>query len=234
MIRKPWTKKEIETLKRLYPVMLTSELAEQLGRTERSLYAQAQILGLSKAQEYLDGPQSGRLSKRDTRGLPTRFKPGHIPHNKGSKGWQAGGKAYATKFKSGNRPHTWVPIGSERISKDGIRQRKVSDTGYAPSDWKSVHSLVYQEHFGPIPAGHIVVFRNGDRNDLGPENLELITKAENMRRNTIHRLPEEIADLCRLRGVLNRRIRERIERDEKQDRGFEEPPVCHHRGAAGR
>ncbi len=160
------------------------------------------------------------------------FEKGNVPHNKGRKGWQAGGNSSKTRFKKGIRPHTWVPVGSERFSKEGIRQRKVTDTGPSRRDWKSVHSLLWEEHYGPVPKGHIVVFRNGDRADIRIDNLELITREENMRRNTIHNLPEELADVCRLRGMLNRRIRERSETNEKQDRGSERSPVRHHRKAA--
>lgn len=111
-----------------------------------------------------------------------------------------------TRFKKGHRPQTWVPIGSKRITKDGILQTKVSDTGYTPRDWKSVHSLLWEAHNGPVPAGHIVVFRNGNRRDIRIENLELITRVENMRRNSIHNLPEALAETCRTLGVLHRHI----------------------------
>lgn len=145
-------------------------------------------------------------------GRTGRFENGHVPHNKGRKGWCAGGNSIKTRFKKGSRPQTWVPVGSERTTKDGILQRKISDTGYPPRDWISVHSLVWEEHHGPIPKGHIVVFKNGDRADIRIGNLELISRAENMRRNTIHNMPPALADVCRLRGVLNRHINKRTKR----------------------
>ena len=148
-------------------------------------------------------------------GRTGRFENGHVPHNKGKKGWCAGGNSVKTRFKKGSRPQTWVPVGSERITKDGILQRKISDTGYPPKDWRSVHSLLWEEHHGPIPKGYIVVFKNGDRTKICIENLELISRAENMRRNTIHNLPPALADVCRIRGVLNRRINEKVRRNEK-------------------
>ncbi|MCS8378253.1 HNH endonuclease, partial [Pseudomonas aeruginosa] len=62
----------------------------------------------------------------------------------------------ATRFKKGQKPHTWLPVGSTRISADGYLQRKISDTGYPPRDWKGIHILLWEEHFGPIPTGHCV------------------------------------------------------------------------------
>ena len=189
------------------------------------MYNKAGVLGLCKSAAFLRSPESGIFSPGNQKGRATQFKPGHHPHNKGIKGWSAGGNSIKTQFKKGNRPQTWVPIGSERITKDGILQRKISDTGYRPRDWKSVHSLLWEKHHGPVPVGCIVVFKNGNKN-LHIDNLECISRAENMRRNSIHNIPKELADVCRLKGVLNRRINERIKKNEKQNRRFKKPSLC--------
>ena len=215
--RKRWTDADVRILKREYPNTPTRERAERFGRTMRSVYVKAKALGLRKSKAYMQGAHADRFRPGNQRGKATQFKPGHRPHNKGKKGWQAGGNAFKTKFKKGHRPHNWVPVGSERISREGILQRKITDTGYPPRDWKSVHSLLWEKHHGPVPPGHIVVFRNGKRGeeDIHIENLELITRAENMRRNTIHHLPQELADVIRLKGVLNRHIHKRERENEK-------------------
>ena len=215
LMRKIWTNDELRLLRRLYQDTPTRDLTDRLCRSERSIYAQSHILGLHKSKKYLNSADCGRLHPGHKRGKATQFKPGHRPHNFGIKGWQAGGNSVKTQFKAGHRPHTWMPVGSERIDKSGILQRKISDTGYTPRDWKSVHSIVWESHFGPVPARHIVVFRNGDKRDFHIDSLELISRAENMRRNSIHRLPKALADVCRVRGVLNRRINERMKQDEK-------------------
>ena len=214
-MRRFWTKKELDVLKKHYMDTPTRDLAIRLCRSERSIYKKAEGLCLRKSKEYLNSAAAGRLYPGHKRGKSTQYKPGNLPHNFGKKGWQAGGNAPKTQFKTGHRPHNQVSIGSERITKDGIRQRKISDTGYVPRDWKSVHSIVWESHFGPVPAGHIVVFRDGNKKDFSSDNLELITRAENMRRNTIHRLPEALADVCRIRGYLNRRINKRMKQNEK-------------------
>ncbi len=216
-MRRKWTKKELDYLRRFYPDTPTRKIADRLNRSMRSVYAQAFIAGLVKSESFLRSIDSGMLHPGHKRGIKTQFKPGHRPHNKGCRGWDAGGRSSATRFKPGSRPHNWVPVGSERLTKEGILQRKISDTGCTPRDWKSIHSILWKEHHGPVPKGHIVVFINGDKRDIRIENLMLITRAENMRRNSIHHLPEEIADVCRVRGVLNRHINNRRKKDEKQD-----------------
>ena len=82
----------------------------------------------------------------------------------------------------------------------------VSREIHSPSrqNWKYVHVLVWEEHHGPVPPGHCVAFCNGDKGDIRVENLELLTRAERMRRNTIHRYPPELRSAIRLVGKLNR------------------------------
>ena len=84
--------------------------------------------------------------------------------------------------------------------------RKVSDTGYPPRDWRGVHLLLWEEHHGSVPPGHAVVFKNGNKADIRIENLELITRRELMARNTVHNLPKPLAQLVQLRGALVRKI----------------------------
>lgn len=124
----------------------------------------------------------------NTRGMTTGrsgyFEKGQKPWNAGMKGWKAGGRASETQFKKGDKPHNWVPVGTERLL-DGYLQRKMTDTGYPPADWVEVHRLLWEEHQGPIPESHIVVFKDGDRTHIALDNLELISRAENAIRNKL-------------------------------------------------
>lgn len=201
-------------LKKHYADTLTTDLAYFFGRTKPALYGIAKKLGLKKSAEYLK--EHCRLQKGSQVGRAHQFKPGHRPCNKGIKGWEAGGDSSKTRFKPGQKPKNWMPIGSHRYSKEGYLQRKMTDTGYPPGDWVAVHILLWVSHHGPVPAYHIVAFKNGDKADILIENLECISRAENMKRNSIHNLPKELADVCRLRGVLNRHINKGLE-NEKQN-----------------
>ncbi len=120
----------------------------------------------------------------------------------------------ATRFKKGQKPHTWLPVGSTRVSADGYLQRKISDTGYPPRDWKGIHILLWEEHFGPIPTGHCVCFKDNNKQNVVIDNLELITRAERMRRNSIHRYPPELKSAIRVISKLKRTIQE-VEHEEQ-------------------
>jgi len=211
-VKKLWTDQENRFLKLHYPDTPTYQLAEKLNRSTRSVYHHAYALGIQKSKEFLDTPMSGRLRAGNRCGEPTKFKPGHKPHNAGVKGWQAGGNATKTQFQPGHRPHNSVPVGSERVTKDGIHQRKVSE----PNNWRSIHALLWEKHQGPVSKGCIVVFKNGNSSDIRIENLEMITRGENLVRNSINNLPKPLAEVCRLRGVLNRHINKKRRAHEKQ------------------
>lgn len=191
-----YTTEQAKFIAKYYAVCSIAEVTDLFNQRFNTTKTKQQISAFTK-------------NHRITSGRTGRFEKGNTPHNKGKKGWAAGGNSIKTRFRKGNRPQTWVPIGSERITKDGILQRKISDTGYPQRDWKSAHALLWEQHHGPIPKGHIVRFRNGDKSDIRIENLELVSRAENMRRNSIHNLPEALADVIRIKGVLNRRINER-------------------------
>src|SRR5690625_1533960 len=129
-------------------------------------------MGLKKPPEWRKDPRSGSLAANPDRGKSTRFRPGHPSWNKGKK-FNAGGRSRQTQFKQGHRPHTWVPVGSYRITKDGLVQRKINDNpGPNNVRWRSVHELVWIEHNGPVPAGHICIFKPGQRT-TDPEQITI-------------------------------------------------------------
>lgn len=216
MKRKRWTHEETETLIRLYPDTKASELAALLGHPLYSIYHRAQFLGLKKGSDFLKSSQSGRI-QGESFGKNTRFKKGHIPANKGLKrpGY-APGRMKESQFGNGNKPYNWMPVGSERIF-EGYHQRKVTDTGYPPRDWKFIHRLLWEEANGPIPSGHVVMFVDGDLENLSLSNLCLASRSEIARKNTMWgRYPRELAETIQLAGVLKRKINGRTKR-EKQD-----------------
>ncbi|QNB48196.1 HNH endonuclease [Thermanaerosceptrum fracticalcis] len=110
-------------------------------------------------------------------GLTGQFKPGHIPFNKGKKGINCGGKA--TQFKKGHAPWNYKPIGTERISADGYVEVKAAD----PNKWKAKHVLIWEAANGPVPKGHAVIFGDGNKRNLNPENLILVSREQLVRLN---------------------------------------------------
>lgn len=77
-------------------------------------------------------------------------------------------------FKPGYTPHGHRPVGSERTNRDGYRERKVAE----PNKWALVHVLNWEAVNGPIPQGHLLLFKDGDKSNCEVSNLLLATRGE--------------------------------------------------------
>jgi HNH endonuclease len=217
--RRRWNKAGIRTVQTLYPDISTIKLARRLGRKVHHVYALAVRLGLRKSAKYLASADACRLRRGDNVGAAYRFRPGHVPANKGLRrpGW-APGRMKETQFKRGQPNHNIMPLGSERTI-DGYLYRKVAEVMYVPYtvNWKPVHILLWESRHGPVPAGHVVAFRDGDKANIRLSNLVLMTRADNLRRVSFHNYPKPIALAIQLRGALQRQINKRERIREKQD-----------------
>ena len=204
---KNWAPSDDEAMREQYPNTPTKALVQKLGASERAIYARANFLGLKKEPGYLVTRESGRLGHG--KGIECRFKTGQTPWNKG-RAFDSGGRSHQTRFQPGQKPHTWNPIGHERLTKDGYRERKISDTGITRQDYVGLHVLAWREAHGDIPTGHAVIFRDGNKENIDICNLECISRAELMRRNSYHNnYPKEVQLLIQLRGAVNRQINKR-------------------------
>ncbi|MEN9489588.1 MAG: hypothetical protein RJA63_37 [Pseudomonadota bacterium] len=211
MTRRMWTDSDREVLRRTYADYPTESIARSLGRSIGQVHQQAQSLGLRKSVEFIARTARERAMRPDHGSHATRFQPGLVPENKGLRrpGW-APGEMARTQFKPGIVPHTWKPIGALRLSKDGYLERKVSEDSSRARRWVAEHRLVWLAINGHIPDGCAIVFRPGqftaDLDQITTDRLECLTRAELMRRNTIHRYPEPVKQVMRLRGKLSRAI----------------------------
>tara|TARA_R110000850_G_scaffold264606_1_gene393754 strand:- start:7971 stop:8585 length:615 start_codon:yes stop_codon:yes gene_type:complete len=162
-----WTAQRDEWLKSLYPDTDNRKIARIMGCSYSAIKNRAVNLGLKKSPEYLEREKPGCFSK------------GHRTWNKG-KTFHSGGRSPQYQFKPGHKPANHKPLGTTRISKDGYLQRKVSDTGYPPADWKGEHIIRWEEYHGrDVPPNHIVRFSDGDKGNFDEDNLVLVSRAEN-------------------------------------------------------
>lgn len=111
----------------------------------------------------------------------TRFKKGNIPHNTKENG------AIVERTEGGGRVYKWI-----RISQ-GV--------------WKHYHRFLWEKEFGSVPDGKVIAFIDGDTTNTVLSNLKLISKAENMIRNSIHEFPEEIIPSLVLVNELENKLK---------------------------
>ncbi len=182
--RRQYTDEQLEYLKELsarglFNREITEKFNKRFGtsRTESAIQVQRCKYGYkTKARHY--------------------WKKGHRPWNKGKKGVSYPGMK-ATQFKPGSKPQTWLPVGSETVDSYGYAKIKVAE----PNKWCFKHHIIWEKHHGrKIPKGHIVIFGDGDRSNLDPDNLICVSRAQLARLNQ-NRLIRDNADLTRT-GII--------------------------------
>jgi len=166
-----FTDEQIEYLKNNYPGRSVAELRELFNAEFNTCMTWQQI----KTAVHNRGIISG---------LTGCFEKGHKPWNKGTNGLTGANK---TSFKKGNVPANLKPVGSERIcSKDGYILVKVAErnphTGF-PTRYKHKQVHVWEQMNGSVPDGMVVMLRDGNKQNIDPENLILISRAELLRLN---------------------------------------------------
>lgn len=225
-----WTPAMERKLARLYPTRTAQECADTLGVGLSSVHNRAHLLGLRKSSEWIAERTRQRWAEgRHENSRRAHFRKGEAPANKGvpQAEWMPAvsrRRCARTQFKpghlGGSAKDNMQPIGALRIA-DGQLQKKVNNERSFMRRWVAVSRLVWEAAHGPIPDGCIVRFKDGMattvENEITPDKLECITRAENMRRNSYHtHLPPEVARLVQLRGALNRKINNRTRRHEEQ------------------
>jgi len=208
-MRHSWTGGELRYLKSRYPHISTAVIAQFLGVTVSAVYQQAQALGIKKSETFLQSEKSGRLNKRIAGvGKPYRFKKGHTPANKGKKmSKELRERVKHTWFKKGHEPHNTKHDGYISIRKDS-HGRLYAHIRISKGKFELLHRHIWEQHNGPVPEGQIVTFINGDTSDLRIGNLELITREENMLRNTRHNYPQDLQQAIMALNKLKKAIKD--------------------------
>ena len=118
--------------------------------------------------------QSFKCNRGLKSGYCSKFKKGVVPHNKGKRmSEEHYKKAAPTMFKKGHVPSNIRPVGSERISRDGYIEVKVSQ-----NKWEKKHRAVWESVYGSIPKDCIILFLDGNKQNCDISNLEMIKRRE--------------------------------------------------------
>lgn len=115
-------------------------------------------------------------------GLTGYFEKEHVPINKGTKGmFNVDGNK--TSFKKGQPARNNKPVGTERIDCDGYVIVKVQDDGPWHKRWRPKHKVEWEKVHGKIPPGFVLIFLDGNKQNITMENLKLVTQAQNLQLN---------------------------------------------------
>lgn len=208
--RRKFTESEIQLLQEKFPDSYTIDICKLLNRSYSSVCGKAHSLGLKKSVSF----QEMELQKQGERlkviGVAARFQKGHISHNTGKKmDPEVYEKIKHTMFKKGqvcnNAKKDWEEV--IRKEKNGRNYIWIKVPGIRNIMYK--HRWLWVTHHGEIPKGHNIIFKDGNTMNCVLDNLECISNAELMRRNTIQRYPTELKQTMKLLKKLKRTIHEK-------------------------
>jgi hypothetical protein len=129
--------------------------------------------GLRGRKKLTLGQMSSFINNhRLSNGRDARFRPGLVPYNKGKKGCPPGSEK--GWFRPGQKPLNWHPVGTERINGDGYTEVKIRN----PRTWKAKHVLIWEQAYGKVKRGHIIIFTDGDKSNLRLDNLLMVSRSE--------------------------------------------------------
>ena len=213
MKKKFWTDEERDSLSKLFPSMATAEIVKILNRSTSSVNTQAFLMGLKKDESYLSAMRGILIQELTEKGKIHRFVKGQTSINKGKK-WneympeESQEQSRRTCFKKGNIPHCAIPDGGTVIRQRKDRNERPYIMVKVPGErkLKHLHVHTWEQAHGPIPKRYNIVFKDGNTMNCELSNLEIISNAELMLRNTMHRYPPEVVSLIQTKGVLNRKI----------------------------
>lgn len=214
-MRKVWKPHEDDRLRNLYTQAPAEVVANILGCTVQQVCRRARRIGLRQPTAVRSEISRQRMLDPHHPARHTRFQRGQTPWNKGTR-FVSGGRSAETRFKPGRlaaEAANYLPIGTTRVN-HGYLMRKVTDDPalFPATRWEPEHRLVWIAAHGDIPAGHVVAFRPGlhtlVESEITLDRLELISRAENGRRNRGHHYPPELKEAIRTLRQLRRTIQE--------------------------
>lgn len=209
--RRPWTNEERKILTEMYPNNYTQTISNVLNRSYSSVSAQTYLMGLKKSEAFRVMELQKQAERLKIVGTPGRYQKGRTPENKGKKmPTELYEKVKHTMFKKGQLPHNayknWKEV--TRKSKQGKQYWLIK----LPNEnkLKPKHIWLWETKNGKVAKGFNVVFKDGNQLNCIIENLECISNAELMNRNTIHQYPTELKKT----KILINKIKSKIKQHE--------------------
>lgn len=212
MGRTSFTKEEDQFIRENYLKIPVKVLGEKMGRSFTGTMNRLKLMGLAIPDDVKKrNIQAGRIQKGDSpfnkgkkqvdymspagirRSAKTRFKKGHVSPNTKRDGYIT---VRNLDGKNGDPAYKYI-----RLSKN---------------NWVPLHQYRWEKKHGKVKRGQCLWFKDGDTLNCRLSNLELITRAENMRRNSIHNYPAEIKQAIHTLAVYNRKLNKIIKNENYQ------------------
>ena len=197
-----FTKAEDQFIKDNLLIMPIKTLAKKINRSSCGVRGRLKALNIHVPKELAAQRKSISM-----------YRKGSIAHNKGKKQLEymsaaAIEKTKATRFKAGERPPNSFPIGTIVERKEKASEKVYKYQVQAKGQMKLYHRIIWEKVNGKIPLGHCIWFLDSNPLNCVLENLELITRKENISRNTIIHYPKELKETIILRNKIKNKLNE--------------------------
>lgn len=201
-----FSRKEDNYIKQNYLTMPVKVIARNIGRSGTGVRGRIDSMGLIIPKAIIE------QRKKDS-----RYSKGLVPFNKGKKqvdymSIEAIQNSSKTTFKKGNMPHNTANGDGEIRMRVDHRNR--SGKGYyfirlSLGRWYPLHQHLWEEANGKVASGYCLWFKDGNTNNCTLDNLEMISRSENARRNRnkFLQLPEDVAEVVKLTNKLSKKIK---------------------------
>lgn len=179
---RPYKDWEDEVIKDLIFTCSAKHIGTYLGRSCCTVYNRVRELGLGWVLTM--------------KAEASRIQRGDVPANKGKKQSEfmtPEGIAISalTRFQKGHKCFNELYDNCITIRSDTKTGRKYKWIRIAKGKWRMLHVHNWEKGNGPVPKGYLVVFKTEDTMNCDTSNLELITRAEHIIRNTHHENPSD-------------------------------------------
>lgn len=196
------TEQEDAYIQQHYLTMPVKVLAADIGRSFTFVSTRLRQLGLQIPTEI-----------KAARKASSQIKKGAVPPNKGRKqkeymSQEAIERSALTRFKPG------LKIYNEKYDGAIVCRKDKSGKFYyyiriAKAHWELLHRHLWMQANGPIPSDMIIAFKDGNTQNCSIDNLEIISRTENMLRNSKHHYPREIIPTLTLLNKIKQTINEK-------------------------
>ena len=177
------TDEQAEYLIRIIPGRPTAAVTDMMNYKYGLSLTPAQIRGWKKNHHVPSG-------------YDTRYRSGEPSWITGKK---FPGRTNSGCWTSGHVSDNALPIGSIR-KRGGYWAKKVQN-GCLNDNWAMLHRLIWEEVHGPVPEDHVILFVDGNHDNLDPENLECVPKTVACMANMKYGMVKDEAEINR--AILN-------------------------------
>ncbi|HET8886808.1 MAG TPA: HNH endonuclease signature motif containing protein [Salinimicrobium sp.] len=188
-----------EIIKSEYLNLPEKALARKVGKSSAGVRVRMRQLGLVVPKKIIE------IRKKES-----QFHKGQVSHNKGLKqsefmSAEAIERTKKNRFKKGQAPYNSKKNGAISVRKDNKTGIAYKFIRVSASNWKQYHYHVWEKENGKVPEGHCLWFKDGNSLNCNIENLECITRAENLSRNW-HNYPKPLQTAIKLTKKINKQL----------------------------